>query len=405
MGEWKEYRISEIASVKSGKRLPKGHSLVNEKTDYRYIKGRDIRGGKVNDIGLQYLLPDTKAKIKKYIVNKRDVLITIVANVGDVGIVPDGLDGTNLTENAVRLTNFTDDVWPEFLTYLLATSEYKKYMESLAVGAAQSKLAIYKIKKIKVSLPSLPEQRRIASLLSSYDDLIETNNRRIALLEESARELYKEWFVRFRFPGYQHSKFVKGLPVGWEEVPFRSRIDVLSGGTPSTTKEEYYANGQIPFYTPKDAPANIYCIDTLAMITEAGLAHCNSALFPKGTVIVTARGTVGKLAILQRPMAMNQSCFALQWNDGTTSSFLFFEVERIVEVLKKAANGGVFDAINLNTFKMLSLQMAPSSILKEFEARVSPYMSALETLIVQNAELAAARDRLLPRLISGKIRV
>ena len=222
MDNWEEVKIIDICKIKGGKRLPKGHALIDLPTSHPYIKGRDIKYGEINTKNLQYLSDTTYDKIKRFTVKKDDVCITIVANIGDVGIVPECLNGANLTENAVKLTNFKKEVFPAFLTYLLSNKFYKEYMELLSAGAAQSKLGIYKIESIKLSLPSFPIQKKIAAVLSAYDDLIENNNRRIAILEKMAEEIYREWFVRMRFPGHEKVKFHKGVPDGWVVTKFRT---------------------------------------------------------------------------------------------------------------------------------------------------------------------------------------
>lgn len=152
-------------------------------------------------------------------------------------------------------------------------------------------------------------QERVAEILTKYDDLIENSRRRIQLLEESARLLYQEWFIHLRFPGHEQVKITND-----------QTMEVLSGGTTKTKVLEFW-DGEIPFFTPKDAKG-IFVHDTEKTITELGLSKCNSRLYPKCTVFITARGTAGKLAFAQRPMAMNQSCYALIANGDVSQEFL-----------------------------------------------------------------------------------
>ena len=203
------YRIKDIASIKSGKRLPAGHLFSDEPTSHPYIRSRDIKNGRILSSNLAYLEEETFQFIKKYIIEEGDVAITIVANIGDIGYCDTDCDKFNLTENAVRLTKFNQKIVDsQYLAFYLGQPFMKQYMESLAAGAAQAKLGIYKIEKIKVPLPKIEYQRRIASILSAYDNLIENNNRRIRLLEQMAENLYKEWFVRFRFPGHEKVEMI-----------------------------------------------------------------------------------------------------------------------------------------------------------------------------------------------------
>ena len=171
---WEVIKLGAICKVKGGKRLPLGHELTDSVTPHPYIKGRDIRNGKINISELQYVENNTYDHIRNYTVNVNDICVTIVANIGDVGLIPPNLDGANLTENAVKLTAHTDKVTPTFLCHVLSTRFYKEYMEILAAGAAQSKLGIYKIKSIDILLPPQNIQKRFSKIVISTTTQIET---------------------------------------------------------------------------------------------------------------------------------------------------------------------------------------------------------------------------------------
>ncbi|WRH67796.1 MAG: restriction endonuclease subunit S [Planktothrix sp. GU0601_MAG3] len=201
-------------------------------------------------------------------------------------------------------------------------------------------------------------QEKIAAILSTYDDLIENNTRRIKILEEMARSLYREWFVNFRFPGHEQVKMVDSelglIPEGWEVVSFTDIADILSGGTPKTKISEYWG-GDIPFFTPKDAPSSFYVIETDKSITQLGFKKCNSKLYPKDTVFITARGTVGKAVLTAVDMAMNQSCFALKGRENINQYFVFLTINNYVPHLKQTASGATFDAITIDNFRRLMI--------------------------------------------------
>ena len=228
--KWEKVHIADICEIKSGKRIPKGFDFSPITTEYRYIRAKDIKKGKIDCSELGYISKDVKNKIAKYIVQKNDVVISIAGTIGEVGYVPNELDGINLTENAVRLTNFTKSVYSKFVLYWLMTEQSYEYMNSVAAGSAQPKLGIYKIEQIPISLPPLDIQHRIADILSAYDDLIENNRKQIKLLEEAAQRLYKEWFVDLRFPGYEHTKNVDGVPEGWKKSTTAAVSSVLRRG-------------------------------------------------------------------------------------------------------------------------------------------------------------------------------
>ncbi len=306
--------------------------------------------------------------------------------------------------NLTWIKDFKETLLPQFLYYWFRTHEGQKKIDAIAKGTAQKAVPIAGIKTLEISLPPVDVQRQIADILTTYDSLIENNQKQIKLLEEAAQRLYKEWFVDLRFPGYETTPIVDGIPEGWEVCKFSEIASIMSGGTPKTEVKEYY-EGDIPFYTPKDSDGSFFVFDTITHISEAGLEHCNSQYYPEGTVIITARGTVGKTTILAVPMAMNQSCYALKCDELNSPYYLFFSLNKEVDSLKTMANGGVFNTIIVKTFDSISLTIPTQKVLSAFNAVVSSIMQQIKAKMKQNIHLAEARDRLLPKLMSGELEV
>ncbi|MEI6494203.1 MAG: restriction endonuclease subunit S, partial [Verrucomicrobiota bacterium] len=233
MAGFRSVRIADIAEVKGGKRLPASANLVTTPTSHPYIRGRDIRHGKITFDDALYVLDEDFEKIRRYTVNNGDVCVTIVGNIGDVGITPPHLHGASLTENAVKLVNLRKDFDARFLMYALLTPDAQSQMKLSAAGAAQAKLGIYKVNEIKIPAPPNSLQQRIAGILSAYDELMENSQRRIRLLEAMARALYREWFVHFRFPGHEKLPRVASplgdIPQGWEVKTVKDVATVTYG--------------------------------------------------------------------------------------------------------------------------------------------------------------------------------
>lgn len=274
----------------------------------------------------------------------------------------------------------------------------------MAKGAAQRNLNAGQVKSFTIPCPPIDTQRRIADMLVAYDNLIANNRRRIQLLEQSARLLYKEWFVNLRFPGYEHTKIIDGVPEGWKRKNALEIMDVLSGGTPKTTNQSYW-NGNIPFFTPKDATDFAYVNDTEKSITETGLKNCNSKLYPKDTVFITARGTVGKINLAQRPMAMNQSCYALIGHSPLNHQFLYFALVNGVEQFRTRAVGAVFDAIVKDTFKLIPFTVPDEKLIVAYAEHITPILEQIDNHSGQIRSLQNARYILLPKLMNGEITV
>lgn len=203
-------------------------------------------------------------------------------------------------------------------------------------------------------------------------------------LEQMAQTIFKSWFSDLE-------------PV----QPFTSAVRVLGGGTPKTSNEVFW-NGAIPFFTPKDA-SELYILSTEKYLTEAGLSNCNSRLYPVNTVFVTARGTVGKLALAGCPMAMNQSCYALMSNGDYGQLYVYHLAVATVEKLKRKANGAVFDALVTRDFETELIPAPSVTDIQAFEKKVSPIYEAILNNCKESCRLAALRDTLLPRLMSGEL--
>ena len=302
-------------------------------------------------------------------------------------------------------------------------------MKSISTGVATKFLTLSLLNRTQIPIPHLPTQQKITAILSAYDDLIENNLRRIKLLEEMAQNLYREWFVKFRFPacadlsavpdtaqagasagrpGHQHARFIDSplgrIPEGWEVVAFTEIADVLSGGTPKTTVQEFWG-GSIPFFGPKDAPESFYVTNTEKAITEIGLSKCNSKLYPKDTVFITARGTVGKVVMSSMGMAMNQSCYALRGKQGINQLYLFLATREQVEYLKKNTGGATFDTIVVDTFRRMLVPKPGNEVIVRFSQLIQPGMELIVNILKKNTTLRRTRDLLLPKLISGEVDV
>ena len=335
---------------------------------------------------------------------KDDIVFSYEATLHRYALIPDNLRCC-LGRRMALVRPDPQKVVPRFLHYYFLSSIWRSVVEANVIsGATVDRIPIAKFPDFEVQLPPLENQKRIANILSTYDDLIENNRRRIQLLEESARLLYREWFVHLRFPGHEHVKVVDGVPEGWEKKTTFDITDILSGGTPKTDIPDFW-NGEIPFFTPKDSTGELYVYETEKKISEAGLKCCNSKLYPKNTIFITARGTVGKLCLTQREMAMNQTCYALLAKPPLNQYFLYFSLKENIDHFKSQATGSVFDAIVRDTFKLIPFVIPDKRIIVSFTDSIASAISQIDNLIAQQRQLKKARDLLLPRLMNGEITV
>lgn len=409
---WKKVELKDICKIKSGKRLPKGSDFSSEVTNYPYIRARDIKNGSISSDDLVYLDEETHKKISKYIVNTNDIVITVVgASVGDVGFVKKEFDGFNLTENAIRLTDYAKTVSPRYLLYILNSKEYWELMQQIAGGSAQPKLGIYKVESISAELPPINTQIRIADILSAYDDLIENNQKQIKLLEEAAQRLYKEWFVDFRFPGHENTTFVDGLPEGWEYLPIKDAFSWIRGK--SYTSLELSDTEGVKLVNLKNIKA-FGGYNRGAEKRFTGSFKQEQLLQPGDVVMgvtdmTKERRLVGHVAIipdLKEKMTFSMDLIKLLPNRISKCylySLMFFG--GYSKKISPLANGTNVLHLKPEAMNTMSILIPNKVIMTQYDDLFTYYNRKIEMLEDQIEVLKEARDRLLPKLMNGEIEI
>lgn len=366
---------------------------------------------------------DFLAWTRKTKYQKDDVILSRRTNPGVTAIDDTGTEFA-LGQNLVLLRADGTKVYPPFLRWLVRGPEWWVQIEKfINVGAVFSSLRCRDVPNFELTIPPLPDQRAIAATLGALDDKIELNRKMNATLEAMARALFRDWFVDFGptrakmegrppylspdlwslFPDRLDNE---GKPEGWEEKPLTEFFAIIGGGTPKTSNADFW-DGPIPWFSVTDTPPNgsVFVTDTEKTITEAGLNGSSARLVPKGTTIISARGTVGNLAVAGRDMTFNQSCYALRGAGPVGDYATFLIAQNMVSQLQAMAHGSVFSTITRQTFESLSLPMPTERVLQAFEDAVSPLFDKILANVQESRTLAHTRDLLLPRLMSGELRV
>lgn len=273
---------------------------------------------------------------------------------------------------------------PQFVYYLAISPDFRQIaIQSMVGSSGRQRVQQDVLNNVEIAVPALEEQERIGSFLKRLDDKIALNNKINDNLEQQALEL---------FLNYQK--------LADKKICFTDGIQILGGGTPKT-KESTYWDGDILFFTPKDVNCP-YTISTEKTITEDGLNHCNSRLYPVNTVFVTARGTVGKVCMSGVPMAMNQSCYALV-GKNLHQLMVYFYTLATVERLKHKASGAVFDAITTRDFSSEYISKLSEQDEQAFVKIVEPMFQMMLSNVFENKKLENLRDTLLPKLMTGEM--
>jgi type I restriction enzyme S subunit len=413
MSAWQETTLGEVCDAVHGliQTGPFGSQL--HQSDYSehgvpVVMPKDIIEGRISSETVARVSGDHVERLSRHKLSSGDIVYGRRGDIGRQALIRSEQEGWMCGTGCLRISLGESILNPLFLHYYLSQDEVVGWITNQAVGATMPNLNTGILRSVPVRYPSLPIQRRIAGILSAYDDLIENSQRRIKILEEMARRLYREWFVHFRFPGHEDCLLVESplgeIPEGWEVKAFTEIADVLSGGTPKTDVPQYW-NGEIPFFTPRDAPDCFYLQDTDKHVSDIGLTKCASALYPPDTVFITARGTVGKVALPAVNMAMNQSCYALRGKTGIPQRFLFLMTLQQVDYLKTNTGGATFDTIVVDTFRRMEVVSPSQAIASQFSELIDPVFEQVNTLQRQIQNLRRTRDLLLPRLLSGQIDV
>ena len=334
-----------------------------------------------------------------------DIIITREAPMGKVCMIPYGIECC-LGQRMVLLRPNPSMCDSSFLMYAMMSQSVQHQISwSNGTGTTISNLRIPHLERLAIPYFEIKQQRNIAATLSCLDDKIELNNKINANLEAQAQAVFKSWFVDFE--PFQDGEFVASelgrIPKGWRVVPFTELVDVLGGGTPKTDVPEYW-NGEIPFFTPKDV-SDVYTISTQKTLTQHGIKNCNSRLYPQNTVFITARGTVGKVALAGNSMAMNQSCYALQSKLPYSQYFIYQITLGVVDALKNKATGAVFDAIVTRDFENEMVVLPDVDIVRKYTFTVEPMFKLILKNLDESKTLSLCRDSLLPKIMSGEIEI
>jgi len=364
-------KIGEVASVKGGKRLPKGMFVIDEPTPHPYLRIVDFADHGIDRSDIKYIDEEAFEKTKRYTISSSDVYISIAGTIGRVGIVPDDLSGANLTENAAKITNISEDIDHRYLMYYLRGTVGQGEIANRTGGTSQPKLALYRIADIDFPCPPIAIQTKTAEVLSAYDDLIENNRRRIQLLEQAARLLYKEWFVHLRFPDHEHTQIIDGVPEGWEKKPLGAIAPLKYG---KALKNDDRVPGPFPVYG------------------SSGIVGTHTkALAPGPTIIVGRKGNVG--SVYWSPDDCHPIDTVYYIDSEHCSLFLFYALQQMIFISTDVAVPG----LNRDFAQSRLMLVADQKILRLFEETVSPLHQQMELLKRQNV--------LLPKLMNGEVAV
>ena len=423
--DWDEVPLSELTSANVTYGVVQPGSPVSDGVPMIRVKNFNSHTLNLNEV--IRISHDVERKYERTRVRAGDVLITVVGSVGQVAIVPPELTGWNIARAVALIRPKSPDL-ARWIAYFLRSPIAQHRMGIAANTTVQTTVNLKDLRTMPIPMPPETVRQGITDLLSALDDRIDLLRQTSTTLEAIAQALFKSWFVDFDpvyaksegrdpeamdaataalFPSKFEPSELGLIPKGWHVDEIGNAVKCLGGGTPSTKEDAYWRDGEFHWVTPKDlsglqAPV---LITTDRKITSAGLSRISSGLLPVGTLLMSSRAPIGYLALTSIPTAINQGFIAMPPGGTLPPIYLFFWARINMDLIKQSANGSTFMEISKKAFRPIKLCIPPPELVDAFVAIASPLMSRIEANEHHRVTLAELRDTLLPRLISGKLRL
>ena len=403
---WKTGSVSELCTDVVDC-VNKTAPVVEGPTEYKMIRTTNVKAGRINLDDCRYVDEATFVKWTRRIQPKRnDIVLTREAPLGEVGLLRSD-ESVFLGQRTMLYRANPKKLDQRFLYYSMLGPFVQGQIRSKGSGATVEHLRVPDAESFLVAYPPLEEQRRIAAVLSAYDDLIANNQRRIALLESMAEDIYREWFVRMRFPGAKAAVFDKGVPTDWTHEPIPDAFKFYGGATPAKDNPRFWVDGEVHWYTPTDitGASSPYLEESADKCTHEGLQNCSANLFPAYSIMMTSRATIGAIGINCAPACTNQGFITCIPNPRYPLTYLYHWLKLAKPHFEMLSGGATFAELTKGTFKRIRILTPPQKLVAAYEQQARPMFDQVESLNKMNRRLRATRYSLLPRLISGKLRV
>ena len=400
MTEWKTYKLSDIANVQTG---PFGSQLHNK--DY-VVSGTPIVT--VEHLGERFFLTqnlpcvstEDKKRLIKYTLIEGDIVFSRVGSVDRCSFVSKFEEGWLFSGRCLRVRSNTHIVNPLYLYYYFCLSNIKQYVKSIAVGATMPSINTKLLNEIPISLPPLAEQKRIADILSAIDDKIELNRRINANLEQQAQALYKSWFVDFE-------PFGGKMPEDWKEDIASNYYDITIGKTPPRKETQWFSKSQKDrvWISISDMGKNgMFLGHSTEYITQSAIDKFNIVIVPDKTVLLSFKLTVGRVVISEGEVTTNEAIAHFKTKDKNLLEYTYLTLKNY-EFASLGSTSSIATAVNSKTIKSMPWIMPNYDLVKQFHMQTEPLFNIIQKNEKENNNLSTLRETLLPKLMSGEIKV
>lgn len=407
MMQWESIKLGELYEVHNG--LSKGREFFG--SGYPFLTFSTVFNNYFIPDVLNDFVQTTNVERDNYSILRGDVFVTRTSETFDeLGMSCVALKNyPNATYNGFtkRLRPITEKVLPEFIGYYLRMPTFRAKFQAFSTMTTRASLRNEELLNLTINLPSLSVQEKIAEALSVYDKLIENNQKQIKLLEEAAQRLYKEWFVDLRFPGYENVKIIDGVPEGWKKGRADSFFPITIGKTPPRSEPQWFVKGKngIHWVSISDmGSTTIYIFNTAESLTEEAIVKHNVRIIPAGTVMVSFKLTIGRVSIATEAMCTNEAIAHFHIENAILREYTY-------EYLKEfhydtlGSTSSISKAVNSKIIKAMPFVVPDYKTLTEYHNIAETLFHQVKCKQSAILALSEARERLLPKLMKGVVKV
>lgn len=421
--DWKINTIEnssvEIIDGDRGKNYPNGDDF--SKSGYcLFLNTKNVPNINFDFTECMFITKEKDELLRKGKLKREDIVLTTRGTVGNVALYDKNVQFENIRINSgmVLIRNLNKDFFTKFLFQQLKSQLFKNQVLSSFSGTAQPQLPIRDLKRIYLVIPSISEQQSIAKILSNLDSKIELNQQMNKTLEAVGQAIFRRWFIDFEFPNEKGESYKSSggemieselgeIPKGWNVSTIGDEFHTILGGTPSKKENDYWKNGTISWIN-SGAINDFPIIKSSEKITEAGLKNSAAVLMPRRTVVlpfVISLGKEVKISILGIDSSGNQSVLGIVENKRIGSEYIYYWIQFIKQKIYSWATGGAQQHINKGNVDKTKILIPSNEILSNFNKILNPMFEKILSNSIENESISKIRDSLLPKLMSGKIRV
>lgn len=399
---WERVKLGDVSDSCLGKMLDQ---RKNKGTYKPYLANVNVRWGAFDLDNLQEMKFEDDED-ERYGIKYGDLIICEGGEPGRCAIWKEQLPNMKI-QKALHRLRVNEEMDYRYVYYWFLLAGKQGALKQYYTGATIMHMPGQKLKEVLIDKPPLDVQRKIGDYLEAFDDLIENNQKQIKLLEEAAQRLYKEWFVDLHFPGYEDVEIVDGVPEGWSKGKAENFFNITIGKTPPRAEKQWFVKNNIgvPWVSISDmGNAGVYVFETSEDLTQEAVKKYNMKVVPSGTIFVSFKLTVGRVSIPTKNMCTNEAIAHFYIDDDSKQAYTYCYLNNF-EYDTLGNTSSISKAINSKIIKAMPFVMPDEVTILAFDRLVAPILKTIKNKLEVCIKLKEARDRLLPKLMSGEIKV